>query len=113
MKREAKKGNRRSVPDVTTANLVERADEKAVATSNISNRNIIMSSLDEIQCECPKKVTSFDEIKVEYPRKVMYYRVRKAKELPSEEKKEKKKKAKVIAKFDDCLLYTSPIPRDY
>ena len=98
IKREAKKGNRRSVSDVTTAYHVERADEKAVATSNISKRNRIMSS--------------FDEIKVEYPRKVMFYRVRKLKQLPSEEldkkiKKEKKKKANVIAQFDDTTFILS------
>ena len=57
-------------------------------------------------------MSSFDEIKVEYPSTVMFYRVRKLKQLPSEElgkkiKKEKKRKANVIAQFDDTTFILS------
>ena len=85
------KGNRQSVSDVTTASHVD----EAVAISNISTRNEIMSS--------------FDEINVDNPSRVLFYRAVKPTKLAAEckgkkIKQEKKSKAKVIAEFEDTTF---------
>ena len=57
-------------------------------------------------------MSSFDEIKVEYSYRVMFYKVRKRTQLPPKGlgkkiKQEKKRKANVIAEFDDTTFILS------